>query len=476
MASSRAPRSAFVLTVAARMMARDEEDRRSWTRPLAVGLGILAVATLVLHVFVIAAVWSACLTVAATIGCVVTSSLRRLVPTLAVTVVGVAVGVASLQTVLAVATGFEIELTERISAFNGHVLLTKYGLDFFEYETLAEELRRDPRIVSDSPFAFGTVAVAGTDEDGAGPRVVMVKGVLPERVAAFPGFAETFRGGDPAVLSPAQPRTRPGAAVGYRLARELGVEVGDGIVLVSPRALDGTQSTFDAPPRRAEYEVRDIVETGVLELDERAILTHLTAAQALLFGEGRVTGIELRLRDANMAGPVAGEVTRSLNADFPMPLYRTVTWREQGAGLLSILTQARLILSLVLGLIIVVAGSTLVMSLLLLVRRRRHDIAILSAMGTSRPTVFWIFEAVGFGAGLLGAALGLLTGTVACVCLWSMRFELADGIYPVEYLPVAARASDALLPAAVSLLACTLVSGPIALAAARVRTLDALRH
>jgi len=475
MAAPESRRSTFVFAVAARMMARDDEQARPWSRPLGWGLGALALVMLVVHVAWAAAVWSACLTVAATVAWVVVGSLRRLVPTLAVTVVGVSVGVASLQTVLAVATGFEIELTERISAFNGHVLLTKYGLDFFEYETLAQDLRRDERIVQDSPFAFGTVAVADAYDDEAGPKVVMVKGVLPERVAAFPGFAETFHGRDPSVLSPAQPKTRPGAAMGYRLARDLDVEIGDIVVLVSPRALDGTRATFDAPPRRAEYEIRDLVETGVLELDERAILTHLTAAQALLFGEGRVTGIELRIDDPNAAGMVAGDIGRKLNEGLPMPLYRTVTWRDQGAGLLAILQQARLILSLVLGLIIVVAGSTLVMSLLLLVRRRRHDIAILSAMGATRTSTFWVFEAVGFGAGLLGAALGVLTGTVACVCLWALRFELADGVYPVEFLPVAARPMDALFPALVSVLVCTLVSGPIALAAARVRTLDALR-
>ena len=185
--------------------------------------------------------------------------------------------------------------------------------------------------------------------------------------------------------------------------------------------------------------MRDLVDTGVLELDDHAILVHLTAAQALLYGEGRVTGIELRLEDPGDAPLVARDVMHALNEDLPMTLYRTTTWKEQGAGLVAILRQARMIISLVLGLIIVMAGSTLVMSLLLLVRRRRHDIAVFASMGAEGRALFWVFETIGAATGLLGAGFGILLGSVTCLCLWTLRFPLADGIYPVEFLPVAYR-------------------------------------
>lgn len=411
------------------------------------------------------------------------TAMRWCVPTIAVSIIGVALGVASLFVTLAVTSGFEGELVRRLARLNGHVMITKYGLDFAEYDRIADRVLDDyPEVTAASPFAWGSAALVRDvtereiEEGRAGePAVIAIKGLDPQRAAKLEGLRECMQGGDLAALRPADPGVEPGAVVGHRLARRLSVEVGDHITLVAPAALDGTQSAMDRPPKQASFEVTDLLETGVAELDERLVMLHLTAAQALLFRKGRVTGIELALDDPRRAPAMARTLEADLNANRPLELYRTSTWMDANAGVLSVIRQVRAVVSLVLGLLIVVAAASLISSLLLLVRRKRAQIAILSAMGATRWTLFLAFETVGVLAGTLGAMAGLVFGGFYLFLLRQLDMPLEAEVYGIERLPLEVHALDALAPAIVSVLACALVAGPVALAATRVRPVDDLR-
>ncbi len=419
-------------------------------------------------------------------GLLVGICLRLFLPAMAVSVVGVALACSSLMTALSVTAGFEQEITRALARLNGHVLLTKYGLDFFEYEQVAAQWRADPEITAASPFAFSTVAVVpAPDEDEGedldddaeqddapplGPVVVMAKGLDPERAAELDGFTEMLGHGDPAALRPGDTRHLPGIVLGKGLAARLSVEEGERVRVVVPAEITGEgQPVGEA--RHATFEVLDVLSSGTSEVDRSMALMHISAGQSLFFREGRVTGIEFELSDPERADAFAAKMT----AQLP-PLYRVNTWRETNAPLLGGLRQIRMVLSIVLGLMVVVAASSLIASLLLIVRRKRHDIAVIMAVGGARSLVFWVFETVGLLAGSIGAIMGLALGGLNCLVIDTFRYPLGSDIYPVDHLPVVIRAVDAFGPALAAVLLCGLASGPVAAMAARVRVLTALRR
>lgn len=421
---------------------------------------------------------------------------RRLMPAVAVAVFGAGLGCAALVTVLGVTSGFERELIGRLSKVGGQVTLSEYGLDFDEYPQVVARWGADPRVIAASPFAFSTAAVvpvrAGEDRsEGAGPEaqvekdrsgetytrairrnapiIAVVKGVDPALAGRLPGTATMARRGDLSALRPGDVRHGPAIALGHRLADKLGVTVGETVRLVVPSELDGTAASMARPPRHAEFEVVDLLDTGVGDYDAALAMVHLSAAQALFFGEARVTGVEFALREPAAATAFARELVLAMGQGF-----RANTWEQQGEGVLAGLRQIRAAVSLVLGLLEVVAATALIASLLLLVRRKRGEIAALMALGADRVAVFAIFEAVGVFAGGLGAAIGLGLGLFFGLLVAVFRYPLDPTVYPVDHLPFTLGWIDLVGPAGAALGICALASGPVALVASRLPVLQGL--
>ncbi|MBL8970913.1 MAG: ABC transporter permease, partial [Myxococcales bacterium] len=300
---------------------------------------------------------------------------RALTPAVAVAVFGMSLGVAALVTVLGVTSGFEYELTARLSRINGHVLVSEYGQDFDEYPAMIARWRADPRVTAASPFGFATVAVVPANEEAQAdeavpedrpvrpPAIALVKALDPARASELPGVPAMLLGGDLAVLRAGDWQTIPGVALGRRLATRLGVQRGDFVRLVIPAELEGSSDSLQRPPRFARFEVLDLLDTGVSEFDTSLALIHLSAGQALFFGEARVTGVEFALRDPEDADGFAADVLAAAGPDF-----RATTWRQQSEGTIAGLRQIRAAVSLVLALLEVVAATALIASLLLLVR------------------------------------------------------------------------------------------------------------
>ncbi|MEZ4451021.1 MAG: ABC transporter permease [Nannocystaceae bacterium] len=465
--------------IAGRFLLREEPAGAGSRRVLAISAAIAALAAAatvagaeVLAIPVIA--------VLASLVAVAALCVRVLMPAVAVAVFGMALGCAALTTVLAVTSGFESELTLRMTRMNGHVLVTKYGLDFSEYADLCARWRADPRVHACSPFAYSMAAIvpvrdqdaAAADEgapSGRGPAIVIGKGLDPQAAAPMRGLAEVLESHTLVALRPGDTRFVPGIALGRRLAERLGVTLGDRVSLVLPAALDGDAGATQKPPRHATFEVLDTLDTGVTELDGTLALLHLSAGQALFFAKARVTGIELELVDPEASTGFVADVEPTLSS-----LFRLETWQQQSEGTLAGLRQIRAAVSLVLGLLEVVAASALVASLLLLIRRKQASIAVLMAIGSEARLIFWLFEAIGGLAGLLGATIGVALGASYAGLIAIFRYPLQDDVYPIDHLPVTLGVWDLLGPAIAAVTICALVSGPIAVVAAKVPVLRGL--
>lgn len=478
----------FALQVAARMLRREGGAPR-WARiarVLGPGLAIAGIVTLGLldssSPILLALIWLAGL-----VG-VIAGLVSWLRPLLVVAVLGLALGVASLFVVLGVASGVEQSLIRSMARLNGHAMISKYGLDFYEYDEVASVLEADPRIRAASPFVFGVgMAVAirpepvDDEEDAVGndPLIVTIKGIDPRRAAKLSGIAELFSDGDlHGSLRPAGPRTSAGIVLGSRLARRLGVGLGDRVRIVVPEAIR-PDSSVDDRPHHGEFEVLGLLDTGFAEFDATLVLVHITAAQALVFGQMRASGIELELEEPRLGSalPLATELAAKLDeprtsVDRP-PHFRADSWFERSEQL-TVIRQAKGLLVLVLGLIVVVASSSLVGALLVLVRGKRRHIGVFAAIGARRSQVFWCFEWVGLAAGLIGAGTGLLLGGFSLILLDRARFELDAEIYMLDRLPVAFVGVDMLIPTVIALAVCGLVSGPIARQASGLRPLESI--
>lgn len=405
-------------------------------------------------------------------------------PAMGVTIVGIALSCASLTTALSVTTGFRQEVLGAVGRINGHVLLTKYGLDFAEYPAVIARLRDDPRVRAASPFAYAMAAVVGPVSDSrhpaslehAGratepPSIVVGKGIDPEAAARLEGFRELLERGDVSVLRPGDAAHTPGIVLGSGLAARLGVEIGEIVRVVVPAELDSQETDAHRPPRWANFQLLDILHSGSSELDRNFALMHLSAAQAVFFQEGRVTGIEFQLFDPEDADDVAESMRATLG--FP---YRLSTWKESNAAMLATLEQIRITLMVVLGLMVVVASASLVATLLLVIRRKRHDIAVLQTLGADRSLIFWTFEALGIVVGGAGSLLGASLGLFYCGVLMRHKFPLGADVYPVDHLPVVMSVGDTLGPMLAAVAICAAASGPVAALASRVIVLDALRE
>lgn len=475
MSHSRWARTRLVNMFARRLALREGETPRGVTRLLmgallVLSIGLVGVLSGSTHTVFVA------LAGAGGMALLVALALRMFPTAMAVSVLGIALSCASLMTVFAVTTGFEQEIVRSVARLNGHVLLTKYGLDFREYDALSERWLQDARVTAALPFAYSMVAlvkVVDEDEDDGNesrtPSVVVGKGIDPRRAALMDGFAESLAHGDVDALRPGGTLVTPGIVLGDGLAREVGVKIGDRVRIVVPAELDGSPTSVRKPPRHAEFEVLDTLHTGTSELDRNLALIHITAAQSLFFQEARVTGIEFQLTDPELAGEVAEAIETGLG--YP---YRTTTWESTNAPLLQSIYQVRIAVAVVIALMAVVAASSLIASLLLIVRRKRHDIGVLMAVGSTRGLVFGVFEAIGLVAGFSGAVLGTALGGLYCVVIGAYRYPLLGDVYPVDHLPVALTVWDALIPSAVAIGLCALASGPVAAMASRTRLLSAL--
>lgn len=459
------------------------QARVRWLDRLAAGCLVVALGGVVMVVTGHGSASWAALSWCAALGSVACVSFARLQPALAASVLGIALGVSAVGIVGGAADGVEEVLTTRLGALNGHLMVTKYGLDFTEYEDVAGVLADREDVVATSPFAYGTVTmtrkVSGEGVDtGApvAPVVAVMKGVLPDRARGFPGFSAPFQGVDVSLaLRPAGPRRPPGVALGRGLAARLHATPGDEIVLATPRALDGTEASRRHPPRYATFQVTSLLDSGLHEVDERVAMVHLTAAQALLFGERRVTGVEAFTTAPRRARVAVDEVVAALQPSSGPRLYRGGTWLDQSSELLSMITRGRLAVQGALSLLLVVAAGNLVGALIVFVRRRRAHIAMAMTMGATTGQVGAVFLAVAAGVGALGGAMGVALTGLGETLLRLAPLSVDGALYGLETLPVAISPSSLLLPWGLAWTLCVAVALPVARAAAKVTPATSLR-
>ena len=326
---------------------------------------------------------------------------------------GIALGVATLIIVMSVMNGFRADLVGRILGFNGHLAIYSATGRLTDYDAVAAKARAVPGVVSATPLVEGQVmatspyAASGALVRGISPENLRNLKLISDHIAA--GSLDDF--GDDNIV------------VGDRLAARLGLKVGDKITLISP---EGTDTAFGTMPRLKTYTIAALFDVGFYEYDNSYIYVPLSAAQIFFKMPGEVTDLEVFVTNADEAAREARLITAALGDRV-----RVLDWLQTNSSLVNVVTIERNVMFLILTLIIVVAAFNIVSGMIMMVKDKGRDIAILRTMGASRGMILRIFILSGASIGVLGTLLGYGLGLVITVNLEAIR-EFLQRVLHVE--------------------------------------------
>jgi len=316
---------------------------------------------------------------------------------------GIALGVATLIIVMSVMNGFRADLLGRILGLNGHLGVYAPSGPLADFDAEAQKVADVPGIIGVTPLIEGQVMA--TSETGAAGA--LVRGIRPDDLRRRPLLAGHIVQGSLAEFGD------DGIAVGDRLARRLGVAVGSTITVISPQ---GTATAFGTMPRIKTYHVVALFNVGMYEYDNSFIFVPLEAAQLFFRLPDAVTSLEVFVVDPDRVREERRLIGAALGGQV-----RIVDWQQANSSLFNAVEIERNVMFLILTLIIVVAAFNIISSMIMMVKDKGRDIAILRTMGASRAAILRIFILSGASIGILGTIAGLLLGVVFTLNIEAIR-------------------------------------------------------
>jgi lipoprotein-releasing system permease protein len=379
-----------------------------------------------------------------------------------ISTIGVAVGVMALVIALALMTGLQGELRDRILGSTAHVYVWKTG-GITDYRAEVERLQRVDGVVGAGPAIMGR-ALISTDLADA---FISLKGVDPGLEGNVTDIRRAMQRGSISALIPASEDEPPGILIGRNLAEQLGLTVGETATLLTPQ---GTLSPMGMIPRTRRVRVAGIYALGLFEFDAAYGFISLDFAERLL-SKSAPDLIELRVNDITAAPAIADRLVEELGND-----YVSQDWADINQTLFSALWLEKMAISIAIGLIVMVAALQIVASLILLVMEKSRDIAILKTMGTSARRVMVIFMLQGLIIGLTGTAVGASCGLALCWVFDRYRLiRIPMDVYQVSYVPFVVQPFDIAIVIVSAVVICFLATIYPSRQASRLDPVQALR-
>ena len=379
-----------------------------------------------------------------------------------ISTLGVTVGVLALVVALALMTGLQNELRDRILGSNPHVYVWKVG-GIDDYQAEARALRTVPHVAGAAPAILGQGLISASRESDP----IQVKGIDPNLEQQVTDIKGAIESGSLAALS-ASADGPDGILLGKDLAMKLGVRIGDTVSLLTPQ---GTLSPMGMIPRIRRLRVAGIFTLGLYEFDSTYGYVSLDVAKRL-FGRDRVDLMQLRVDDIYAAPSIARSIPARLGND-----YATEDWTVMNASLFSALTLEKMAISMTIGLIVMVAALNIVASLILLVMEKHRDIAILKTMGASARSVTAIFMMQGLIIGVVGTTTGAVAGYVLSYVLDRYKLiRVPVDVYQVSHVPFTVLPRDFMLVVVTAIAVCFVATIYPSRQAARLDPAQALRY
>jgi lipoprotein-releasing system permease protein len=379
-------------------------------------------------------------------------------------VIGVMVGVMAVLIAMALMTGLQKELRERIVGSTAHVYVIKLGEGITDVPAEVEKLKNVPRVIGAAPAVIGKgLLTSGVSTQSA----VTMKGIDPALEGTVTEIRSAMREGSlDAVRSPAD--EMDGIVLGVDLAKTLDVRIGDTVRLMSP---DQVTTPWGAMLRQRAFKVVGTFSLGLYEFDAEYALVDLPVAERV-FGKQRPDFIQVRIDDMFASQEVAAEIPELLGQD-----YATQDWAQMNKSLFSALWLEKMAISITIGLIIMVAALNIVGTLVLLVMEKSRDIAILKTMGTSAASIRRIFMLQGLIIGLVGTAAGTIAGCTLIYLLDRYKaIRIPIDVYQISYIPFTLLPRDLLAVVSAAVLICFVATIYPSRQASKLDPAQALRY
>jgi lipoprotein-releasing system permease protein len=388
----------------------------------------------------------------------------------AISVIGVAAGVASLIIALAITNGMRRDLQERLVGSTAHVELMRINADGIrDWQPLLARLKSLPHVTAAAPGLWEQVLVSrGARSNGA-----LIKGIVPADERTVSDLLKTVVEGSAAALEPVDSSEAkapfPPIVIGRDMADSVGAHVGDTVTVISPQ---GEMTPFGLVPRYQKFSVTGIFKSGFYQYDSVYAFTRLADAQRLFSEPDLVSVISFKVDDLYRADKIGLEIEKAAG-----PGFQTTNWMEQNLELFRALKLEQYVSFIVLALIVCVAALNILIALTMMVMEKTRDIAVLMSFGVRQEQIRRIFLLQGLLISVIGTVLGLVVGYAMSWIGGHYRFiHLDASVYSIDYLPFAPRLVDAVIVAAVSLGVSLIATIYPSASAARVLPAEALRY
>ncbi len=384
-------------------------------------------------------------------------------------VLGIALGVTALITVLSVMNGFEAELRERILGMTSHTTITGNNNRLLDWPSLEQQLHGIEHVQGMAPFVRGQVMVNARRQVSG----TLMRGIFPEHEPQVSEVGNKMLQGQLADLQAG----KFGIVLGAELARFLGARLGDKVTVISPE-INSTPAGI--LPRLKRFTVVGIFQVGMYEYDRNMALVHINdAAKLLRLGEA-VSGLRLKLDDLFNAPTMSRKLAKDLQWQ-----YRVSDWTQAHSNFFRAIKTEKRVMFIILLLIVAVAAFNIVSTLVMVVTDKRGDIAILKTQGLSDASVMGIFIVLGSIIGCIGTLLGTAGGVLlalnvetivpAIESFFGVQFMAAD-VYYISDVPSKLEWMDVYRIAAMSFLLALLATLYPAWQASRVNPAEVLRY
>jgi len=390
----------------------------------------------------------------------------------AISVAGIAAGVAALIVALAITNGMSRDIQDRLLGSSAHVQLMRVQSDGIrDWRPLVARLRQLPHVTAASPGLYEQVLVArGARSGGA-----LLNGIIPAEEQTVSDLLQFATPGSAAQLAPTNQPTPPGASalppliLGAGLADDLGVSIGDRVMVISPQ---GELTPYGIVPKYVPFRLAGVFHSGFYQYDQQTGFLRLADAQTLFSEPDVVSVISFKVDNLNRAAEIGKEIERAAG-----PGFMTTNWMEQNRELFRALKLEQVVTFIVIGLIVMVAALNILIALTMMVMEKTRDIAVMMSFGVEPAQIRRIFLLQGFLISLLGTVLGLALGYLAAWAGAHYHFiHLPADVYSIDTLPFAPRLIDGLIVAGVSIGVSLLATLYPSTTAARILPAEALRY
>ncbi|HWA78989.1 MAG TPA: lipoprotein-releasing ABC transporter permease subunit [Acetobacteraceae bacterium] len=383
---------------------------------------------------------------------------------------GIALGVATLIIVTSVMNGFRQELLSRILGLNGDLAVYASGEGLKNFDAATAAIRRIPGVLSATPIVEGQALL--TNESGAAVGG-LIRGIRRADLQALPSVSDHIIAGSLAHLA-----GDDAVAIGSGLAQTLGLTIGSRLTLVSPQ---GAATVVGTIPRIRSYQVVAIFQVGMNEYDSSFVFLPLEAAQTFFQKPDEATQIQVTVQHPD----AVGAIDRAIAQVLPGQPVRIIDWTQANDSFFAAVTVERNVMFLILTLIILVAAFNIVSSLIMMVKDKTRDIAILRTIGAGRGAVMRIFLMCGASVGIVGTVAGTVIGVLFCRNIETIRQWLQSltgtnlfnpEVYYLEQLPAVLDWGEVVRVIVMALALSLLATLYPSWRAARTDPVEALRH